>query len=182
MHKIIILEKYSSSCFFWQNLIKNKKIEGLTVEEVIKRYQGYEGGLVFLSIANKSKTQLSDIVNQYLELKRHGQYLMLHVFSENETMPQVCREQAFRLGYDFGVCEEEKTIYSSIFNEILFGNLEELIYYKNFLNENLLFSNLAIAEKYASLHNTLSILEKGVEDYEPMKIYEIWKQMDQKKY
>ena len=80
------------------------------------------------------------------------------------------------MGYDVGVCDEEKTIFSSIFNEILFGNLDELISYKDLLNENLLFPDRSLAEKYVSLHDTLSEEGKGVEDYEKMIVYEIWKQ------
>ena len=88
------------------------------------------------------------------------------------------KEQALRVGYDVGVCEEGKTIYSSIFNEILFGNLDELIAYKDFLNEHLLFSDKFLAEKYVSLHNELSAQGKDVEDYEEMIVYEIWKYKD----
>jgi hypothetical protein len=38
----------------------------------------------------------------------------------------------------------------------LFGHLEELIAYKDFLNENFLFSDKSLAEKYLLLHDKLS--------------------------
>lgn len=74
------------------------------------------------------------------------------------------KEKAFFVGYDVGVCVEEKTIYSSIFNKILFGHLEEQIAYKDRLNEHLLFSNRSLAGDYDKLHDALSAQGKSVED------------------
>ena len=90
-------------------------------------------------------------------------------------MPSFLKDQAIKLGYDIGACDEEVTIYSSIFHEIIFGHLEELVNYKDLLNENLLFPNRALAEKYVETHNEMSAQGKDVEDYMEMIIYEIWK-------
>ena len=79
------------------------------------------------------------------------------------------------MGYDIGACDEEKTVYSSIFNEVLFGGYDSLIAYKGLLNENLLFPDKEIAERYVELHNEMSAQGKNVEDYMEMIIYEIWR-------
>jgi hypothetical protein len=66
-------------------------------------------------------------------------------------------------------------LYSSIFNEVLFGNLAKLNDFYNVLNSHLLFTSKDIAQKYASIHHEL--LENGadVENDEDMEIYNIWK-------
>ena len=100
---------------------------------------------------------------------------MLYVISDDEVVSSFLKEEVILVGYDVGVCEEDKSIYSSIYNEILFGIIDELIAYKDLLNENLLFPDKLLAEKYVSLHKELSALGKDVEDYEEMIIYQIWK-------
>ena len=101
---------------------------------------------------------------------------MFYVHSDFiKEVPLTIKNQSKCVGYDIGVCDEEKTIFSSIFNEVLFGHLSELIAFKDCLNGNFLFPNKLIAEKYVNLHNLLSKEGKGVEDYEEMTIYELWK-------
>ncbi len=100
---------------------------------------------------------------------------MLYVVSDSDAVVGFLTNQVIQLGYDVGVCEEEKTIYSSIFHEVMFGYFEELICYKDFLNENLLFPSKSVAEKYVEAHDELSAQGKGVEDYEKMTIYGVWK-------
>ncbi|MGC1879423.1 MAG: hypothetical protein WA347_06270 [Rhabdochlamydiaceae bacterium] len=175
MHNLILIERYLPSSFFWPNLLKDKRIAKMSVEEILNKYQGFEGDLIAFFSIKGNNSELKKIVDKCLEKKNSNNYFMLHVISGSEVMPLLLKEQAFLVGYDVGVCEEEKTIYSSIFNEILFGHLEELISYKDFLNENFLFPNRILAEKYVNLHTELSVQGKGVEDYEEMTIYEIWR-------
>ncbi len=175
MHALILIERYLPSSFFWPNLLRDKRIAELSVEEILNKYQGFEGELISFFFFNENKVNLKEIIDQYSAPKKLGNYLLLHVISGSEIMPSSLKEQAFMVGYDVGVCDKEKTIYSSIFNEVLFGHLEELIPYKELLNEHLLFPNKTLAEEYVNLHNALSAQGKSVEDYEPMTIYEIWK-------
>ena len=149
-------------------------ISELSVEQILNKYQGFEGELIAL-FSIEEDSQLNNIIEKCLEIKSSNNYLMLSVISDFQVIPSIISEQTLLVGYDVGVCEKEKTIYSSIFNEILFGSLNELIIYKQFLNEHLLFPNKSWAEKYVKLHNELSSLGKDVEDYEEMNIYEIWK-------
>lgn len=113
--------------------------------------------------------------NECLKLKQLGSCFLLNVLSTPSEMPSFLNEQAIKAGYDIGVCEEESTIYSSIFHEILFGVVDELVTYKDFLNENFLFPDRSLAEKYVGVHNEMSAKGKDVEDYMEMTIYEIWK-------
>lgn len=175
MHTIVLIERYQPSSFFWPKLLKDKKITELSVEEILNKYQGFEGELIAFSSINENESGLKQTIEKCLEMRSSNNYLMLHVLSEAEVMSPSLRKQAFQVGYDVGVCEEEKTAYSSIFNEILFGHLDELITYKHQLNENFLFQNKSLAERYVCLHNELSAQGKDVEDYEAMTIYEIWK-------
>ncbi len=152
----VIIKKYGPSSFCWPNLIRKKN--ELSVLQILDTYQGFEGELI-------------DILPIKEEIKNSNN--ILHVFS-GEFLPSFLNNPAIKVGYDVGVCEEETT-YSSIFNEILFGKLKELTDFKDLLNENLLFPDKSIAEKYICLHNTLSALGIDVEDYQKLNIYEIWK-------
>jgi hypothetical protein len=177
MYQLVLIERYLPSSFFWSNLIKNKRVPELSVEELLNKYEGFEGELIahFL-ISEKDESEINKIICQCLEIKNSNNYFMLHVISDYEMLPPLLKKQTFQVGFDVGVCEEEKTIYSSIFNEVLFGHLDELVIYKDYLNKNLLFPDRSLAEKYVNSHNQLSAQGKGVEDYEEMIIYEIRKQ------
>jgi len=175
MHDLVLIEKFSPSSDCWSNLIKDKKILNLSVEEIVNKYQGFEGELISIFKVEDNMQDLKKFINQCLELKKLSSCLLLHVISGSEVMPSSLREQAVFVGYDIGACDEEKTIYSSIFNEVLFGGYAELIAYKDLLNENLLFPDKAVAENYVDLHNQMSAQGKNVEDYMEMVIYEIWK-------
>ncbi|PJD98320.1 MAG: hypothetical protein CK425_01165 [Parachlamydia sp.] len=175
MHDLVLIEKIPPSSDCWPNLIRDKKILDLSVEEVINKYQGFEGELICLFKVEENRQELEKFINQCLELKKLSSCLLLHVISGSEVMPSSLREQAVFVGYDIGACDEEKTLYSSLFNEVLFGGYEELIAYKDLLNDNLLFPDKATAERYVDLHNKMSAQGKNVEDYMEMIIYEIWK-------
>ena len=85
-----------------------------------------------------------------------------------------CERSLFiKVGYDVGICEDE-CIFSSIINEIIFGHIEELIAFKESLNENLLFPDKKSAEEYVCMHNQMEALGKDVEDHLSMHVHEIW--------
>lgn len=175
MHDLVLIEKFSPSSDCWPNLIKDKKILDLSVEEILNKYQGFEGELIGIFRVGENRQELENFIKQSLELKELSSCVLLHVISGSEVTPSFLREQAVFVGYDIGACDEEKTIYSSVFNEVLFGGYDELIAYKELLNENLLFPDKVIAERYVDLHNEMSAQGKNVEDYMEMIIYEIWK-------
>lgn len=137
MVKIAVIEKATFCSRVWLNLIRKNTVLGLSAEQVVAKYQGFEGRMIS--------------------------------FSSEDPMEV--------LGFDVGVCDEERTVFSSIFNEILFGNVDELANWKQFLNEYFLFSEESKALEYISLHKKLSALGKDVEDYEEFAIYQIIRQL-----
>ena len=175
MHDLVLIEKFSPTSDCWPNLIRDKRILDLSVEEIINKYQGFEGELVCIFKVEENRQELEKFINQSLELNKLSNCLLLHVISGSDIMLSSLRERAVFMGYDIGACDEEKTIYSSIFNEVLFGGYDQLVNYKDLLSENLLFPDKATAKKYVETHNEMSAQGKGVEDYMEMIIYEIWK-------
>ena len=174
MHVIILIKKYNDTSLCWDYLTLHKKIQKLSVEDIVNRYQGFEGEIIFITLFGENESKIKNLEDES-NLIKSKDTLLLHVLSDNVMPPNYLKGHLVHQGYDVGVCEEDKTLYSSIFNEILFGNLPELIVFQEFLNDNLLFPNKQIAEEYVSFRNELSLLQKDVEDYEEMVIYDIWK-------
>lgn len=166
MYKIAVIEKYLATAPFWSNLIRKKQITELSVEQIIDRYQGFEGELIEFLSAEEFKISSH-------EIPKNSRVLILNSF--DEMLPPSLKECSLQIGFDIGVCEVEKTLFSSIFNEILFGNLKELTEFQHHLNNQLLFPDKANAEKYVSFHKKLSAQGKDVEDYEELIIYEVRK-------
>jgi len=157
-------------------MVINNRVTDLTVEEILKKYQGFEGDLIGYFPIEKNDNELNEIINTCSDEIKSKNNLMFYLHSDfSEEVPLTIKNQSKFVGYDVGVCDEEKTIFSSIFNEILFGQLSDLIIFKDYLNNDFLFPNKQIAETYVNLHNQLSKEGKGVEDYELMTIYELWK-------
>ncbi len=178
MHMLILIERDPPSYSSWPSLIQKKKIPNLSVQEVVSQYQGFEGELVSFFEVKGDTPEFKKKLNEYLKTKELGSCFLLHVISSPSEMPSFLKDQAIKLGYDVGACDEEATLYSSIFHEILFGYFDELIYYKDLLNKDFLFAEKSLAEKYVETHDELSAQGKGVEDYMEMIIYEIWKHKD----
>ena len=165
---IVLLKKYSPSSLCWPNLLKSKGNSGLVIEEILQKYEGFEGELIEFWLSFASPFDLEKIY-------RKSEGLLLLFACPDNPIHLPLLSQFSLVGYDFGVCEDDKTIYSSIFNEILFGNIEQLISCQTYLNDHLLFPTRDLAEQYSALHHDLLILGEDVEDDADMKIYEIWK-------
>lgn len=177
MLQIALIERYPPSGIFWENLIKSKRISELTVEELLNKYKGFEGELILHSKINEKESEIDLLktINEFKELGRLNNYFMVYICNPYFVKTtNYLQQQITQVGFEVGVFDYEKTIYSSIFNEILFGNLEELVQKKDLLNENFLFPNKHLAENYVKLHNQLAAQGKGVEDYEKMEIYQIF--------
>lgn len=174
MTKLLILKRYSNSSYCWHNLERKLKIPELSVEQVLSQYHGFEGDLVeMLSIKGNEKEQ-EEVIKKCKIFHSIPKHIVLFSVSSYNSLPKFLKATTCFVGYDIGICEEDKTIYSSIFNEILFGNVSELIYQQKNLNENWLFPEILFAEKYIALHERLSGRGEDVEDYEKLAIYEIW--------
>jgi len=180
IHRLALIERDPSSYGSRQILIEKKRIPELSVQEVVNKYQGFQGEDVCFFEIDVSADEFKEKLEECLRIKELGVCFLLHVVSgpPSEAMSSLLKGQAIKLGYDVGICEEESTIYSSIFQEVLFGGIDELVMYKDSLNEDFLFQDKALAEKYVDLHNQMSAQGKDVEDYMEMIIYEIWKHKD----
>lgn len=174
MHKLVLVERDPLLYALWPSLVQNQRIPELSVKEIVAKYKGFEGEIVFFFEINENINDFRAKEDECLRFKELGSCFLLCVTSSTEKIPSFLNGQAIKLGYDVGVCEEEKTIYSSIFHEILFGIVDELVVFKDFLNENLLFPDKSLAEKYVEVHNEMSAQGRDVEDYEEMAVYEIW--------
>lgn len=175
MHMLILIERDPPSYDSWPSLIQKKKIPSSSVQDVVNKYQGFEGELVCFFEVKGNTPEFKKKLDECLRMKELGSCFLLHVISSPSEMPPFLKDQTIKLGYDVGACNQEATIYSSIFHEVIFGYFDELIAYKDLLNESFLFPNRSLAEKYVEMHNEMSAQGKNVEDYMEMIIYEIWK-------
>lgn len=165
------IDKYKQ----WKTLIRDNKSTNLSVRDVVNKYQGFEGEIIKSINYNGNQIEFQKEIETITSLDTKN-CILLHVISENSSPPEFIRNQALCLGYDVGICDEEQTVYSSIFHEILFGHLQELTEFKSFLNDSFLFSDKYQSEKYIYLHNQLSLQGKDVEDYMQIIPYSLWKQ------
>ena len=106
MYQIILIERYLPSSFL-ANLVKSKRIAELTVEQILYKYQGFEGELIDRFLIGDDEIELKKIILKCLEIKNSNNYFMLHVFSGSETVPQYSRDQTIQVGYDVGVCQKD---------------------------------------------------------------------------
>lgn len=171
---LVILNKYSTSSYCWHNLEKKMKIPGLSVEQVLSQYQGFEGDLIEMLSIKGDVGEQKELIKKCKTFCSNPKQVVLFVVSSGNSLPKFLQANTRFVGYDIGTCEEDKTIYSSVFNEILFGNVSELTSQKKWLNENWLFPEILPAEKYVALHEMLAGQGEDVEDYEKLAIYEIW--------
>lgn len=174
MQKIILIEKNLPANECWAYLLKMNKVPGLTVEQIISKYQGFEGEDIAYYQISENDPEFKEKIDLFYESLSSKKYLFLYV-SLSENVNPLLSSVAVKVGFDVGACEDDWTIYSSIFNEILFGYYDELISFQSFLNENFLFSDRESAEHYLKVHRELAAEGKGVEEGVEMSIYEIWK-------
>jgi len=168
MQQCLLIKKYNFKFFAWDNLQRKKQIKELSTEQVIDKYQGFEGELIDF-------IQYDDLPEVVEKIKFSDSNSSFNLFMFNPVYNDIQDYDLVKVGYDYGVCEKEKTIYSSIFNEILFGCVVDLVCLRHLLNNNFLFPDVFTAKKYASIHHRLFLEGKDVEYNEDMAVYEIWK-------
>lgn len=167
MNNIILIE-INPATEIWSNRERKGKISGVSIGEILTKYQGYEGKLVDHYYVKDNDPDLKVVYDLFLETSKVNHHKVLYVSSA--PVHSIHLEQ---MGYDVGICEEE-CIFSSIVNEILFGHVEELVAFKNVLNENFLFSDKRSAEEYVRTHNQMEALGKDVETHMSIGVHEIW--------
>ncbi|MEX0961296.1 MAG: hypothetical protein WDZ28_00355 [Simkaniaceae bacterium] len=77
MHDLVLIEKFSPASDCWPNLIRDKKILDLSVEEIINKYQGFEGELVGIIKVEEHGKEFKKFIDQSLELKKLNNCLLL---------------------------------------------------------------------------------------------------------
>ncbi len=173
----IVVKKYDDTFPFWNKLIEKAYFLNLPIEQIIKEYCGFEGTcLKFLEKENIFEKKLT-LTEEYVEIlnnKKKSTHI-LYLNTQKNYPPNLFTHNFIFLGYEYGFFQDKFNYYSSIFHEILFGFIEELLDYKKFLNKSLLFHSYEVAEEYAKLHHTLLEEKKDVEIDQEMSIYEIWK-------
>ena len=174
MPKIILVEKHKPSDECWSYLLRMNKVPGLTVEQVLSKYQGFEGNKLACYLISETDPEFKEKLDLFYENSSSKNYLFLYVSLCDNVDPKIM-DLAVKVGYEVGICEEDRTIYSSIFNEVLFGHYEELNPFQGILNENFLFSDRKTAEHYIQIHHEMTVQGKDVEQGVDMTIYEIWK-------
>lgn len=114
MNKIIVIKKDSKSSSFWPNLEKIKKIPELSVEQIVNRYQGFDGELIsfFELPENADKLDLTNVVNKILLENKENSY-PIFIISDSEEDFSYLNKGIQKVGYDVGFCEEDATLYSS---------------------------------------------------------------------
>ena len=171
----MLLKPYSPLSYCWDNLIKKRTSEELSVEDVINLYQGFEGELIDILLIPEDEIEQNEIIEKLDSEITKKKLTTLLVLDTSDSFPKTFENSAKFVGYDVGICDEDTGFYSSIFNEILFGKITELTSIQKQLNNALLFNSLTLAEKYVMLHAQLAIDGKDVESYQPMSVYAIWK-------
>jgi hypothetical protein len=166
MNSVLLIEKYHENGLFWPNLMKKKKISDLSVKEVLNNYQGFEGDLISILPLDEQNVEFCK--------KTKEKNTLLCTISNSINIPPFIKNWFVFAGYDFGICENEKTLYSSIFNEILFGSISKLISWKDKLNNHFLFETILLTEEYFLLHHQLLLEGWDVEDDDDMNIYQVW--------
>lgn len=167
INKIILIEK----CVVRPRSISSLK---LSAETVIDKFQGYEGNVLDV-YPIEDNLELETIIKIFYEVPNQSNNLLLYVKSDSADVPKIIKDKAVFVGFDVGLCNEEGDVFSSIFHEILFGRVPELVSFAERLNENYLLPDRLIADEYVCVHDEMSRLGKCVEDYRPLIIYEIWK-------
>lgn len=161
---------YRPGGFFWPNLERDNLVKELSVRELLKTYQGFEGDLKEIYYVKSRDPDLQSVYGLFLEVSKVCDCKILYIgsFSSNLPIPAV------KMGYDVGICMEE-CIFSSIFHEMLFGRIPELVVFKNLLNEYFLFPDKERAHKYVQVHNKMEKEGRDVETHLTMEVHEIWR-------
>jgi hypothetical protein len=173
MIKFVVIKKYSKNHVYFKNSKKKNFVE------LLNRYSGFEGECLCYRQTNNIE-ELENIINEAQKLinslNHHECFLLLcSNIILSEQIKKKLEKKFILIGYDYGILLDEDELYSSILQEILFGNIEELKTFKNKLNEQYLFSSHEIIKSYVTMHHHLALAGKDVEIEDDMEIYELWK-------
>lgn len=136
---------------------KRQASVGLDVEEVFRRYRGFDG-MAWPSLEGSSiriedglakQSDLSSVLQYLALIPEGGECDLIGVASGEESIWTKIGWR--RLGIDVGYYDSEWSHYSIVLNEVLFGADEEMRTFSARLNDSLLFEDeKAVAELYSA--------------------------------
>jgi hypothetical protein len=146
---------------------------GLTHEEVARKYRGFDGAFWHGPWGGRDweseygflpETGIGDL-GQYEQIKEilardFGPDADLICFGGTEALSGLPAGFAF-VGYDFGYYGSARGYYSVLYNEVIYGLIRAMREFGDFLNENLLLSSVAEAERLDAVRSRL--LEEGAD-------------------
>lgn len=175
MNQLVILRKFSPLSTCWENLKRNIRFPKTSLEELINKFNGFEGDIVSFTEVFDPQANVYEIFNQKAASIHAKSHLALFLDKNIDSDQNLLSHELQFIGYDYGLCEENSTNFSSIFNEVIFGKEPELLDFYSSLNSNLLFPNLCIVKRYVEIHHLLSTQGRDVEWEEYLQIYKIYK-------
>lgn len=162
---IVIIERYNELNFFWNNLSNKFK----DLKSIIQSYGGFEGNCIEMYNTNAISEQIK---NNFYQYRNVGNDCFLFLIEKKDF---VFCDNNFRFnGFDYGYIDHSSNIYSSIFNEILFGSRDSLKEFESKLNKNKLFSSVELAEEYSKQHYKLKKQGLDVEEDSRMRILKVF--------
>ena len=171
--KIVYLKKISPILDKerWNRLIKRGNNLNIPLSEIIEKFSGIEGSISKLAPIKKDE-DLNHIIESFpVELEE-----IFFVETLDNIDSSFIHSNLIFQGYDYGCpIKDEMDLYSSIFQEIIFGKQAELVEKKNDLNTQLLFNSFEEIIKYRDLHMTLAQHGIDVEHNECLNILKIHK-------
>ncbi|GEM_PF-6135837 len=161
-----------------------------TEDEVLRKYRGFDGRpwpdrdaleayRITLTDGLASFDQYDKVLAYYADMSKQHElvYLLALGFPGVENPHPLLSNQFFFAGYDYGYYLAEYSVFSSIFNEMIFGYYEELRNFAKELNNYLLAPSLdlvkSIHDVRTKMLNTAGTdLERGGPDeFGPIAVY-----------
>jgi hypothetical protein len=169
---LMFVEKYNKHCVFWDRLVQKDP----RAEKTVRSYCGFEGMCSFaqkIETERSAENQLSSLRKQMGRSNTDRPVVVLRDIEETADSSFGAIDGVIARGYDYGMVRDETNLYSSLFNEVLFGAIPQLLSFRNSLIDCLLFPNPKVAAQYATIHRDLLLQGSDVEVDDDMTIYEV---------
>lgn len=151
-----------------ENHQRRKSVSGLNQEILFKRYKGLEGHATLLQSNNELDKQI-----ELFKSEQNSDSQRLICLSRDQNI-ELTNKEFIYIGIDYGFFNEEHDVYSSIYNEIIFGITNELQAFQNRLNQFSLFNDDKVADDYIGRHHECLIKNLDVEHEDEMAKWNVW--------
>jgi hypothetical protein len=171
MYKILLNKRYSKNSPYFKDSTRKQ------LSILLQQYLGFEGECQQFTECNdlrEAKIQIEKYRKE-IDFSTRIEFAILICIEIDKKEKSIKLDNCSLVGYDYGILLDKYELYSSVLQEILFGHIDELMLFKDQLNNNYLFSTFEKAEQFAQKHHQLLLEGKDVEIEDDMKIYQIWK-------